>query len=214
MAEFSEPYQSCTGLFIRSDRLEGERSFAPTSSFSKTYDNGEVSVSAINLSDNQKTLNNQTEIVHFKFLNKTQADILIEKDPELISLTKMQNPDDFGAHLNQLIQPSHFKKFDTPTGRPSPDYSKLWRLTPGTCNDFSVLTHLERKVYDQFWQLQRQGEMDLKDNDANKLEFSTKISWDSCVLNADQKANLKNFSLNIMIYRPSIALMWAKTQKL
>ena len=50
-------------------------------------------------------------------MNEAQADNLIEIDPQLISLAKMRNPDDFEGELNQLIQDFHFKKIDTPTGR-------------------------------------------------------------------------------------------------
>ena len=113
LAKLSDQYQSCTGLVFPSDRLEDKCSIALTSSLSKIDDTGEVFVSAINLSDNQITLNNQTEIAHFEILNEAQADNLIEIDPQLISLAKMRNPDDFEGELNQLIQDFHFKKIDT-----------------------------------------------------------------------------------------------------
>ena len=61
LAKLSDQYQSCTGLVIPSDRLEGECIIALTSSLSKNDDSGKVFVPAINLSDNQITLNNQTE---------------------------------------------------------------------------------------------------------------------------------------------------------
>ena len=89
LAKLSDQYQSCTGLVFPSNRLEGKCSFALISSFSKIDDNGKVFVSVISLSDNQITLNNQTEIGHFKRLNEAQAENLIETDPQLISLAKM-----------------------------------------------------------------------------------------------------------------------------
>ena len=94
LAKLSDQYQSLTGLVIPSDRLEYKCSIALTSSLSKIDDTGKAFVSAINLSDNQITLNNQTEIAHFEILNEAQADNLIEIDPQLISLAKMRNPDD------------------------------------------------------------------------------------------------------------------------
>ena len=63
-----------------------------------------VFVSAINLSDNQFTLINQTEIAHFEILTEAQADNLIKIDRQLVSLAKMRNPVDFEGELNQLIQ--------------------------------------------------------------------------------------------------------------
>ena len=193
LAKLSHKYQSCTGLVIPSDRPEDNCSIALTSSLSKNDDTGKVFVSAINLSDNQITLNNQTEIAHFEILNEAQADILIEIDPQFISLAKMRNPDDFEGELNQLIQGFRFKKIDTQTGRPPPDQSKLWFPTPETCNDFSNLIPLHREIYDQILQLQRQEKMDPKNSEVDKMEFLKKFSWDTCVLNADQKRQLEEF---------------------
>ena len=42
-------------------------------------------------------------------------------------------------------------------------------------------------------QLQRQEKLDPRINEADKLEFLKKISWDTCVLNADQKRQLEEF---------------------
>ena len=146
LAKLSDQYQSCTGPVIPSDRIEDKCSIALNSSLSKIDDTGKVFVSAINLSDNQITLNNQTEIAHLKISNEAQAGNLIETNTQLISLAKMRNPDDFEGELNQLIQDFHLKKFDTPTGRPPPDYSKLWFPTPETCNDFPDLTPLQKEI--------------------------------------------------------------------
>ena len=146
LAKISDHYQSCTGQVIPSDRLEDKCSIALTSSLRKIDDSGKVFVSAINLSNNQITLNNQTEKAHFGTVNEAQADKLIEIDPQLISLAKMRNPNDFEGELNQLIQDFHFKKIDTPTGRPPPDYSKLSFPNPETCYDFYNLTSLRREI--------------------------------------------------------------------
>ena len=193
MATLSDQYQSFTGLVIPSDRLEDKCSIALTSSLRKIDDTGKVFGSAINLSGNQITLNNQTEIAHFEILNEAQADNLIEIDAQLISLAKMRNPDNFEDELNQLIQDFHFKKIDTSTGRPHPDYSKLWFPNPATCIDFSYLTPLQREIYDQILQLQRQEKMDHKNIETDKLDFLKKFSWDTCFLNADQKRQLEEF---------------------
>ena len=191
LAKLYDLYQFCTGLVIPSDRLEDKCSIALKSSLSKIHDTGKVFVSAVNFSDNQITLNNETEIAHFEILNEAQADNLIEIDPQLISLTKMRNRDDFEGELNQLIQDFQFQKIDTPTVRPPPDYSKLWFPTPETCYDFSNLTPLQRD--DQILQLQKQEKNGSQKNDDGKLEFLKKFSWDTCVLNADQKRQLEEF---------------------
>ena len=136
LAKSSDQYQSCTGLVVPSHRLEDKCSIALSSTLSKIDESGKVFISAINLSDNQITFNNQTKIAVFKNFNEAQAHNLIENDPQLILLAKMRNPVDFEGEVHQLIQDFHFKKNDTPTGRPPPDYSKLWFPTPETCNDF------------------------------------------------------------------------------
>ena len=53
-----------------------------------------------------------------------QADNLVEIVPQLVSLAKMLNLDDFGNELNQLVHDAYFKKCDTITGRSQPDYSQ------------------------------------------------------------------------------------------
>ena len=132
-------------------------------------------------------MNNQTEIAHFEILNDAQADNLIEIDPKLISLAKIRYPNDFEGELNQLIQNFHFEKIDSLTGRPPPDYLKLWFPTPETCKDFSNLTSLQREIYDQILQLQTEEKMDPINNEADKLEFLKKNSLDTCVQDANQK---------------------------
>ena len=109
-------------------------------------------------------------------MNEGQADNLIEIEPQLISLAKMRNQDGFEGKLNQLIQDFYFKRIDTPTGRPPPDYSKLWFPTPETCHDLFYLTPLQKEIYDQILELQRQEKMDPKNNEADKLEFLKKFS--------------------------------------
>ena len=105
----------------------------------------------------------------------------------------MRDPDDFEGALNQLIQYFHFKKIDTPTSRPHPDYSELWFPTPETCIDFTNLTPFQEEIYNQKFQVERQKKLDPKINEADKLEFLKKISRDTCVLNADQKRQFEEF---------------------
>ena len=126
LAKLSDQYQSCTGPDIPSDGFEDICSIALTSSLSKIDDSGKVSVSAINISVNQITLNDHTGKAYFEILKEGQADNLIEADPQLISLAKKHNSDVFEVELNRLIQDFHLKKIDTPTARPTPDHSKLW----------------------------------------------------------------------------------------
>ena len=84
LVNFSDHYQSSTGLVVPSDRLEDKCNIVLASSFSKNDDNGKVFVSVINHTYNQITLNNQTDRPNFEILKETQADNLIISDPQLI----------------------------------------------------------------------------------------------------------------------------------
>ena len=55
------------------------------------------------------------------------------------------------------------------------------------------MTPLQRQTYDQVLQLQRQEKIDPKNIGADKIEFSKKCSWDTCVVNAEQKRQLEEF---------------------
>ena len=77
LATLSDQYQFSTGLVIPSHRLEDKCRIALTSSLSEIDDAGKVFISAINLSDDQITLNNKTETPYFEILNEAQADYLI-----------------------------------------------------------------------------------------------------------------------------------------
>ena len=104
-------------------------------------------------------------------MSESQADYLLEIDPQLLAIAKMRKPDDFENELNQLIQDIHFQKFDFDNGRPPPDYSKLWFPTPETCTDLSKLSPLQREFYDQILQLQRCEKINAKTNSHDRQEF-------------------------------------------
>ena len=73
LSKLSDQYQSCTGLFVHSDRIKEKCNNAITWSLSKFADNVKAFVSTIYLPDTQTTLNNQTEIAVFAFLKEIQA---------------------------------------------------------------------------------------------------------------------------------------------
>ena len=65
-------------------------------------------------------------------MNEPRVDNMIEIDTQRICSATTRNIGDFEGELNQLMQAFHFQKIDTPTGFPSPDYSKVWFSTPET----------------------------------------------------------------------------------
>ena len=190
---FTDQLANCTGMVIPSKDLEDKTNIALTSSLSKMENDTKIFISAINLSDNPITINHNKQIAFFEILNEAQADNLVEIDPQLISLAKMRIPDDFESELNQLVHDAYFKKYDTITGQPPPDYSKLWFPTPETCTDISALTPLQREIYDQILQFQRLEKLDPENNAADRIEFLNKFTWDTCVLSADEKSKVEDF---------------------
>ena len=193
LENFTDQLAHCTGLVTPSKDLEDKTNIALTSSLSKIEDDNKIFISAINLSDNQITINKNKQIAHFEILNEAQADNLVEVDPQLISLAKMRNPENAENELNQLVQDVYFKKYDIATGRPPPDYSKLWFPTPETCTEISNLTPLQRDIYDQILQFQRLEKLDPQNNLEDRNQFLRKFSWDTCVLNAAEKSKLEDF---------------------
>ena len=183
--------KNCTGIVVPNENIEDKPHLALTSSLSK-LDNNKLYVSALNLCDHQITLSNKTIVGYFEILTESQVEHLAEIDPQLISLAKLRNPDNFENELKQLIHDVHFKKHDTLTGRPPPNYEKLWFPTPETCSDLSDLTSLQRDIYDQILQFQRLEKMNPKVNPDDRDAFLKKFTWDS-VLTADQKQKLEEF---------------------
>ena len=184
--------ENCTGIVVPNENIENKPHLALTSSLSK-MEKTKLLVSAINLCDHQITLNCKTVIGFFEILTESQAEHLKEIDPQLISLAKMRNPDNFENELNQLIHDVHFEKIDTNTGRPPPDYGKLGFPTPETCSDLSDLTPIQREIYDQILQLKRLEKRNPKINPEDREAFLKQFKWDTCVLTAEQKQKLEEF---------------------
>ena len=55
------------------------------------------------------------------------------------------------------------------------------------------MTPLQRENYAKILQVQRQKQMNPKNNEADKLELLKKFSRDTCVLNTDQEKQLEGF---------------------
>ena len=193
LEDFTDELANCTGLVIPSKDLEDKTNIALTSSLNKMDNENKNFVSAINLSDNQITINNNKQIARFEILNEAQADNLVEVDPQLISSAKMKNLENVESEINQLVHDTHFIKYDTVTCRPPPDHSKLWFPTPETCTDVSKLTPLQRDLYDQILQFQRLEKLDPENNLEDSDQFLKKFFRDTFVLNAKEKSKLEDF---------------------
>ena len=104
--------------------LEKETETALTSSLSTVGKNNTLYVSALNVTEHPITINSRIEVSRFSILSTEQADQLIQIDPQLITLAKSRNKDEFFAELYQIIQVFTQHK-PGQTRRPPPEYSKL-----------------------------------------------------------------------------------------
>ena len=120
---------------------------ALTSSLRTVGTNNTLYVSALNVTVYPITINSRTEVGRFSILSREQAEQLIQIDPQLITLAKSRNKDDYFSELTQPIQDFTQHK-PGQTMRPPLEYRKLWFPTPETCEDPSNLQLLQHEIYD------------------------------------------------------------------
>ena len=111
--------------------FEDKTGLCITSSLSRTDPNGYLYLSALNLQNNEITIPRNSDIAFFKFLSPQQAETLTPIDPQLLTLAKSINPDDFVKEINQLIIDEEFNS-DSQPPRPKPEYKKI--LVPNAGN--------------------------------------------------------------------------------
>ena len=162
-----------------------KKQIAITSSLSTVGKNNTLYICAINITEHPITINSRTEVGRFSILSTEQADQLIQIDPQLITLAKSRNKDDYFAELNQLIQDFTRHK-PGKTRRPPPEYSKLWFPTPETCEDPSNLPLLEQEIYDQILSFQKLEQVDPRSNEEDRKFFLSKFKWENSPLNQKQ----------------------------
>ena len=95
-----------------------------TSSFSRTDSEGILYLSALNHQTKEMTIPRNSDIAYFKFLLPQQAGTLTPIDPQLITLSKFKNPDDFVYKHSQLIIDEEFIADSQPL-RSNRDYKKF-----------------------------------------------------------------------------------------
>ena len=131
LSDKTDQFENKSGVITPNEILEKETEIALTSSLSTVGKNNTLYVSALNVTEHPITINSRTEVGRFSILSTERADQLIQIDPQLITLAKSRNKDDYFAELNQLIQDFTQHK-PGQTRRPPPEYRKLWFPTPET----------------------------------------------------------------------------------
>ena len=87
-----------------------------TSSLSGTDSEGNFYSSALNLQANEITIPWNSDTAYFKFLPPQQSETLMPIDPQLLTLAKLNYPDDYRHEVNQLVKVEKFNADSQPTG--------------------------------------------------------------------------------------------------
>ena len=178
------------GIVEPKTSFEEKTGLCITSSLSKVDSSGHLFISALNLQENEVTIPRNSDIALFKFLSPQQAETLTPIDPQLLTLAKFKNPDDFVTEINQLVIDQTFNSESQPP-RPQPDYKIFWFQTPETCRNPEKLQGVEKRIYEDLLKLQELDKIDPQ-KDANYREtFLQRFQWKDSVLNRHQKQQLE-----------------------
>ena len=156
-----------------------------TSSLSRTDSQGNLYQSALNLQTNDITIPRNSDVAYFKILSPQQAETLTPIDPQLLTLAKFKNPDEFEHEINQLIIDEEFKGYFQPP-RTKPDYKKFWFPTPETCKTPTALKGVEKRIYNELQKLKELDKIDPHINDEYRNQFLQRFKWNESILKADK----------------------------
>ena len=179
---------NCSGVVIPNKKFEERTEIVLSSSLSTVDETRKIYISAVNPTDHQIIVSYNTIIASFEILNPTQAEKLIQIDPQLLALAKMRDHENIEAELNQLIQD---KNFNQSNERPKPEYEKLWFPTPETCPNPEMLSPLEREIFDQIQNFQMLEKIDPKASSEYRAQFLQQFSWENSVLEKGQKLQVE-----------------------
>ena len=77
---------------------------------------------ALNITEHPLTVIKGGEIANFSFLTSDKAEKLLEVDPQLINVAKMN--ENYLTEINQLIQVTDTPKKKAQSAKPAPEYEK------------------------------------------------------------------------------------------
>ena len=144
----SKQFADVCGIAEPKVSFEEKTGLCITSSLSRADSEGNIYLSAWNLRTNEITIPRNSDIAIFKFLSPQQAETLTPIKPQLLTLAKFKNRDDFKKEINQLINDEEFNAHSQPP-RPKPDYKRFWFRTPETCKNPSALKGVEKRIYNE-----------------------------------------------------------------
>ena len=111
-------------------------------------------------------------------------------DPQLKTIAKFINPDDFLKEKSQLNIDEEFNS-DSQPHRPKPDYKKFWFPTPETCKQPERLQGVEKRICDELSKLQELDQIEPQTNQSYRTKFIQRSKWKDSVLNEAQKQQVE-----------------------
>ena len=189
LKENSDSFSGCSGVVIPNDEFENSTEILLTSSLSSIDEHGKIMISAVNITEHYVHFKANTMVASFEILSQFQADQLIQIDPQLIALAKMQDPNNLENGLNQLVQMNCSEKMSS---RPPPEYGKLWFATPETCLNPESLPPLKREIFDQINHFQTLESINPKSSHDDREKFLENFKWEQSILKREQKSEVEN----------------------
>ena len=189
LKENSDSFSGCSGVVIPNDEFENSTEIALTSSLSSIDEHGKIMISAVNITEHYVHVKANTMVASFEILSQSQADQLIQIDPQLIALAKVQDPNNLENGINQLVQMNCSEKMSS---RPPPEYGKLWFPTPETCFNPESLPPLQREIFDQIKHFQTLESINPKSSHDDREKFLENFKWEQSILTREQKSEVEN----------------------
>ena len=143
-----------------------------------------VSILALNLDDLSITFPKNKQAAVFQFLSPQEEGKRIEIGPELLTLDKMKNGELLNQ-INQLLRVRNNRSSRQPK-RPSPEYDQIWFPTPETCQNPEILPPLQKKIFDNIFELQQRDSLNPQSNEKDEETFLKQFDWSKSSLNAGQ----------------------------
>ena len=139
---------------------------------------------AINLKEHNVTITKNKQNAVFQFSSPQDEKEVIEIGPDFLGLHKVKDGEVFNS-VNQILSTGKVHGKNQPE-RPPPDYDKIWFPPPETCPNPETLPSLQRKIYDNFTELQQSATLDRQQNSGDRETFLQQFDWSRSALTAEQ----------------------------
>ena len=117
--------------------------------------------------------------------------------PQLLTLAKFKNLDNFAKETNQLIIDEEFDAV-SPTARPNHRLQKFWFLTLEARQNPATLKSVESRIYNELQKFQELDSINPHISIDYRDHFSKRIKCNEFILRADKKQQLEDFLVDFL----------------